>query len=216
MAQVTSPLKIAVVCANGNAGTLIVNEAIGRGHDVTAVVRGENKTAAPHALVKDVFDLTANDLAGFDCVIDAFGAWTPDTIPGITAAAKRLADLLEGTDVRLLVVGGAGSLIVDASTGLTLDATPDFPEDWKPLSAAHGDALADLRSRANLAWTYVSPAADFQATGERTGSYQLAGDLFTLSAAGASTLSYADYAIAMLDLIESGEHVGERVSVVSK
>lgn len=216
MAAATNPLKIAVVGANGHAGSLIVKEAVDRGHDVTALVRGENKSSAPHALVKDVFDLDATDLVEFDVVIDAFGAWTPETIDGITAAAKHLADLLEGTDARLLVVGGAGSLVVDAASGLTLDATPEFPEDWKPLSAAHGAALADLRSRAQLSWTYVSPAADFQAEGERTGSYQLAGDLFTLNSDGASTLSYADYAIAMLDLVESGEHVAERVSVVSK
>lgn len=211
-----SPKNIAVVCANGHAGSFIVAEAVNRGHNVTAIVRGENKSRASQALAKDVFDITKDNLSNFDVVVDAFGAWTPETIPGITAAARHLADLLEGTSTRLLVVGGAGSLIVDPESGLTLDATPEFPEDWKPLSAAHGRALEDLRNRENLLWTYVSPAADFQAEGERSGEYQLAGDLFTLNAVGASTLSYADYAIAMVDLIESGKHIGERVSVVSK
>ena len=65
-------------------------------------------------------------------------------------------------------------------------------------------------------WTYVSPAADFQADGVRTGTYTLAGEELALNAAGESTVSYADYAIAIVDLIESGEHVRERVSVVSK
>ena len=73
--------NIAVVAANGKAGQLIVKEAVNRGLDVTAVVRGENRTIAQHTIVKDLFDLTAADFAGFDVVIDAFGAWTPDTLP---------------------------------------------------------------------------------------------------------------------------------------
>ena len=72
--------SIGVVAANGKAGKLIVKEAVDRGFDVTAVVRGENKTNAQHAIIKDLFDLTADDLKGFDAVVDAFGAWTPDTL----------------------------------------------------------------------------------------------------------------------------------------
>lgn len=207
---------VAVVCANGKAGSPITRELVERGFTVTAIVREQNKSAAPQAIQRDAFDLTREDLVGFDVVVDAFGAWTPSTIPGITRAASHLADLLSGTDVRLVVVGGAGSLFVDAARTTTLDATPEFPEDWKPLSAAHGKALAYLQNASDLCWTYVSPAADFQADGERTGSYQLGGDEMLLNATGASTVSYADYAIAIADLIESGEHVGERVSVVSK
>lgn len=208
--------KIAVVCANGHEGSLIAKEAVDRGFDVTAIVRGENRSAAQHVLVKDAFEITAADVAGFDAVVDAFGAWTPETIPGITKAAGVLADAVAGTDTRLIVVGGAGSLFVNPEHTITVDMGPDFPEDWKPLSAAHGAALADLRSRTNVKWTYVSPAADFQADGERTGVYTLAGEELTLNAKGESTVSYADYAIAIVDLIESGEHVCERVSVVSK
>ena len=208
--------KIAVVAANGRAGQLVVKEATDRGFDVTAIVREENKTVAPHVIVKDALDLTAQDLAGFDAVVDAVGGWMPETIPAITEAAVHLADTLAGTDTRLIVVGGAGSLFVNPEHTVTVDMGPDFPEDWKPLSAAHGAALANLRQRKNVNWTYVSPAADFQADGQRTGAYTLAGEELTLNAAGESTVSYADYAIAIVDLIESGEHVRERVSVVSK
>ena len=80
-------MKIAVVCANGKAGRLIVKEALARGMDVTALVRGENRSDAKKVLIKDVFELTREDLAGFDAVVDAFGAWTPETIGGIPAAA---------------------------------------------------------------------------------------------------------------------------------
>lgn len=67
-------MKIAVICANGKAGRLIVQEALNRGLDVTAVVRGENRSAAGKAIMKDLFDLTAADLRGFDAVVDVFGA----------------------------------------------------------------------------------------------------------------------------------------------
>lgn len=209
-------LKIAVVAANGRVGTLVVKEAVERGFDVTAIVRGENKTAAQHILVRDALDLTASDLTDFDVVVDAAGGWMPETIPAITYVATHLADCVAGTPTRLIVVGGAGSLFVNPEHTATVDQGSDFPEDWKPLSAAHGEALANLRQRANVNWTYVSPAADFQADGARTGEYTLAGEELALNSKGESIVSYADYAIAIVDLIESGEHVRERVSVVSK
>ena len=209
-------MKIAVVCANGHAGQLITKEAVDRGMDVTAVVRGENKSVAPHAIIKDVFDLTSDDLAGFDAVVDAFGAWTPETIPGIPAAVKHLADIVAGADTRLLVVGGAGSLFVNPEHTVTVDMGPDFPEDWKPLSAAHGEGLADLRGRTDVKWTYISPAADFQADGERTGAYILGGEELRLSEDSVSEVSYADYAIAMVDEIEHGDHICQRISVVRR
>lgn len=74
-------MKIAVVCANGKAGKLIVEEALNRNMEVTAVVRNENKTAAPQAIVKDLSELSAEDLSGFDAIVDAFGAWTPKPYP---------------------------------------------------------------------------------------------------------------------------------------
>ena len=107
-------MKIAVVCANGRAGRLITEEALARGMDVTAVVRGENRTAAKKALVKDLFALTKEDLQGFDAVVDAFGAWSAEDVDGICKAVGRLCDLLSGSETRLLVVGGAGSLYVNA------------------------------------------------------------------------------------------------------
>jgi len=106
-------MKIAVVCANGKAGKLITEEAVNRGIDVTAVVRGENRTVAGKVLSKDLFELTPEDLKEFDVVIDAFGAWTEDTLPLHSTSLAKLCDILSGTDTRLLIVGGAGSLYVN-------------------------------------------------------------------------------------------------------
>lgn len=209
-------MKIAVICTNGKAGQLIVKEAIERGMDLTAVVRGENKSAADEAIVKDLFDLTKEDLKGFEAVVDACGAWTPETLDAIPNAVKKLCELLKGTDTRLLVVGGAGSLYVNKERTLTVADGKDFPDAFKPLASAHQTALNYLRNVKDVKWTYISPAADFQADGEKTGKYILAGEDFTLNAKSESIISYADYAIAMVDEIEKGNHICERISVVKE
>lgn len=208
--------KIAVVAANGKAGQLIVREAVERGNDVTAFVRSENRTVAENVVVKDIMDLTPKDLVGFDAVVDAFGAWTPETLPQHSTTLAHLCDILSGTDTRLLVVGGAGSLYVNSEHTMTVSETPDFLEIFKPLASAMAEALSDLRERDDVRWTYISPAGDFQAEGERTGEYILAGEELTLNDRNESIISYADYAIAMVDEIESGDHIQQRISVVCK
>ena len=207
-------MKMAVVCANGKAGKWIVKEAVERGLDVTAIVSGENRSAAKNALVKDLFDLTNADLKGFDVVVDAFGAWTPETLPLHSASLKHLCDILSGTDTRLLVVGGAGSLYVNPEHSAQVMDGPDFPEVFKPLATNMGKALDELRGRDDVKWTYISPAGDFQAEGERTGKYMQAGEELTLNGRGESIISYADYAIAMVDEAMSGNHIRQRISVV--
>ena len=207
-------MKIAVVCANGKAGQLIVKEALSRGLDVTAVVRGGNRTEASQVIQKDLYDLTAADLKGFDVVVDAFGAWTEDTLPQHSTSLKHLCDILSGTDVRLLVVGGAGSLYVNPEHTAQVMDGPDFPNVFKPLASNMGKALAELRERSDVKWTYISPAGDFQAEGERTGKYILGGEELTLNGRGESVISYADYAIAMVDEAVSGGHIRQRISVV--
>ena len=161
--------KIAVVAANGKAGRLVVKEAVERGMDATAFVRSENTTATQKTVVKDIMDLTAQDLAGFDAVVDAFGAWTPETLGQHSTTLEHLCDVLSGSQTRLLVVGGAGSLYVNPEHTATVSEGPDFPEMFKPLASAMAAALSDLRKRDDVNWTYISPAGDFQADGERTG-----------------------------------------------
>lgn len=208
-------MKLAVVCANGKAGLRIVEEAVSRGLDVTAVVREENRSAARAVIRKDLFDLTAADLAGFDVVVDAFGAWTSETLPLHSQSLAHLCDILSGTPTRLLVVGGAGSLYVNPEHTACVADGPDFPDAFKPLAAAMAQALAELCQRADVRWTYLSPAADFQPDGARTGSYTLGGEELTRNAKGESVISYADYAIAMVDEAVSGNHIQQRISAVS-
>lgn len=210
--------KVAIVCAAGKQGRLLVDEAVARGYDVTGFVRGNDKVANPEAktVVKDLFELTREDLIGFDVVIDAFGAWTSETLPLHRTSLKHLCDILSGTKVRLLVVGGAGSLYADPGHTVQVKDLESFPEMFRPLATNMGEALAELRERSDVQWTYLSPAGDFVADGERTGEYLLGGEEYFVNEKGESRISYADYAIAMIDEIENANHIRQRFSVIGK
>lgn len=209
-------MKIGVIAANGKSGKLITEEAVNRGLDVTAIVRKENKTVASQSIIKDIFDLTTEDLTPFDVVVDAFGEFREDKLHLHQDTIQHLSDILAHTNTRLIVVGGAGSLYVDDQLETQLYNTADFPEAFKPLATSQGKALDELRKRDDVRWTFISPAAEFIAEGKRTGDYILAGEQFTLNSKGESKISYADYAIALIDEATEGTHIQERISVVSK
>lgn len=206
-------MKIGVIAANGKEGRLIVKEALDRGMDVTAIVRSANKTEAKQVIQKDIMDLTKDDLKDFDVVVDAFGVWDEAKMYLHSVTLNHLADILSGSSTRLLVVGGAGSLYTDKTHSLKISETPDFPKEYLPVANGMGKALDELRKRNDVKWTYISPAAVFDPEGKRTGSYVLAGEEFTTNEKGESYISYADYAIAMVDEAEKGNHLGERISV---
>lgn len=209
--------KVAVVCAAGKEGRLLVDEALSRGYEVTGFVRNAAQINPKAKLVvKDLFDLTREDLIGFDVVIDAFGAWTSETLPLHRTSLKHLCDILSGTKVRLLVVGGAGSLYADPGHTVQVKDLESFPEMFRPLADMQGAALDDLRKRSDVLWTFLSPAGDFVADGERTGEYLLGGEEYFVNEKGESRISYADYAIAMIDEIENANHIRQRFSVIGK
>lgn len=208
-------MEIAVVAATGRVARKVIEEAANRGFQVTAFARKSAQIdGATKVVVKDIFDLQKSDLAKFDAVVDAFGAWTPETLSQHSSTLKHLCDILSGSNIRLLIVGGAGSLYVNKEHTSQVSDDPNFPDAFKPLAVAMAKALGELRTRNDVNWTYISPACDFQADGERTGKYILGGEELTLNPAGESVLSYADFAIAMVDEIASGKHFKQRISVV--
>ena len=94
-----------------------------------------------------------------------------------------------------------------------LKDTPSFPAEIQPLASAMGEALNLLKEAQNIHWTYISPAAMFDADGPATGHYEIAGEELTTNSQGDSYISYADYAVAMLDEVESNAHPNQRISV---
>ncbi|MBF4501550.1 NAD(P)H-binding protein [Savagea sp. SN6] len=206
-------MRIAVVGATGRVGRLAVDEGVRRGYDITGFVRDANKwLEAPVSLVeKDVLQLTKEDVESFDAVISAFGA-EPGKESLFADVATHFIEILQGTKTRLIVVGGAGSLLI----GNTMLAdTPDFPEAFLPTAKGHERALRIFEASAGIDWTYVSPGALFE-PGERTGHYATGGDEFFVNEAGESYASMEDYVLALYDEIENRQHVNERFSVVTE
>lgn len=194
------------------SGTACRQRGKGQRHGRQAFVRGENKTVADKVVVKDLFDITKEDLKGYDAVVDAFGAWKEEDLHLHSETLKHLCDLLSGSETRLIYVGGAGSLYV--APGKMLYQTPEFPDVFRPLASAQVKTYFELKERNDVKWTFVSPAADFRADGAGTGKYLLGGDQLIVGSKGESVISYADYAIAVVDEIEKGDHIRERISVV--
>lgn len=209
-------MNIAVIGATGKAGRFILKEAKGRGHEVTAIVRDAAKTDHDSIIEKDIFELRAADLESFDVVVNAFG-----TAPGQehkhVEAGRVLIDALKGNkNTRLIVVGGAGSLFVDEAKTTKLADTPEFPKEYLATAQNQGKNLEDLQQSEGLQWTFISPAAFFDPEGPRSGEYTVAGDVLTVNSEGNSYISYADFAIALVDEAEKAVHTNKRFSVVSK
>lgn len=211
-------MKIGIIGATGKAGNLILKEALKRGHGVTAIVRNSQKVENPDVpvLEKDVFSLGPEDLAPFDVVVNAFGVPPEKAEQHIEAGRLLINALKETPKTRLIVVGGAGSLFVDEARTTRLAETPEFPEAFKSIASGQSQNLADLESSEGIQWTFLSPAAFFDPEGRRTGRYQKGDDGFIVNSKGKSYISYADYAIALVDEIESGEHKNKRFTVVSE
>ncbi len=200
-------MKIAVIGASGNAGSRIVKEALQRGHEVTAIGPTEAKLKELGASAVKTGDVTnpgdlSGKLAGHDIVISSvrFVRYQPDDL--LTAIRKSGVS-------RLLVVGGAGTLRSPAG-GLVADG-PNFPEAAKPEAAAGAKVLDRLRAESEIDWTFLSPSAIFSA-GERTGGFRLGQDDL-LVADGKSSISFEDYAIALLDEAEKPKHSRQRFTV---
>lgn len=209
-------MKIAIIGANGKTGANLVNEALKQGYDVTAIVRNkEYKNASVKVVYKDVFELTKADLAGFDAVISAFAAWSEETFPLHKKVAAHLINLLEGTSTRLIVVGGAGTLLVDSKGTMLMD-TPDFPPEYMGVAKATAESYFELKGSANVLWTYVSPAGDYDANGARTGKYVLGNDHVILNSQNESYISYADLALAIIDELKNKKFIQKRFTAVGE
>lgn len=209
--------KIGVIGATGQAGSRIAQEAKTRGHEVVAIVRNTSKLTDPslNVIEKDIFELTSEDIKGFDVIVNAFGAPFGEEHLHVDAGNK-LIDLLKATpNTRLIVVGGAGSLFVDEEKQLRVVDTPNFPDLFKPTASNQLKNLLVLQDTKDITWTFMSPSANF-AVGERTGSYQKGLDHLLVNSKGESYVSYEDFAVAVIDEIEQPQHLNQRFTVVSE
>lgn len=200
--------KIAIIGATGRAGSQLLEEALRRGHTVTAIARNTDKLAArPGVTVKQVDALEADALqhavSGSDVVISAAHF---ATLP----ASAVLGPVKKAGVKRLLVVGGAGSLLLP--DGSRVIDSPGFPAEYKAEASAGAAFLDVLRQEQELDWTFLSPSALFEGT-ERTGQFRLGQDHLLVSDDGQSSISFADFAIAMIDEVETPKHSRQRFTV---
>ncbi|MFJ8235983.1 NAD(P)-dependent oxidoreductase [Ureibacillus sp. NPDC094379] len=208
-------MKVGVIGATGKAGQKVVQEALSRGLDVTAIVRDANKvTENITTIEKDVLSLTKQDVEGFDVLVNAFGAPLGKEEQHVVVG-KHLIEILEGTNIRLIVVGGAGSLFVDEAKSVRVVDTPEFPEMFVPTASNQLQNLLDLE-QSTINWTFLSPSAIFDPEGARTGKITLGKDHILVNSAGESYVSYADLAIALVDEIQHAAHVKQRFTVTSE
>ena len=129
--------------------------------------------------------------------------------------AAHLLNLLEGTSTRLIIVGGAGTLFVDSKGTMLMD-TPDFPPEYMGVARATAESYFELKGSANVLWTYVSPAADYDENGAHTGKYVLGGDDLILNSKNESYISYADLALAIIDELKNKKFIQKRFTAVGE
>jgi uncharacterized protein len=207
-------MKVAIIGASGFIGSAILNEALNRGHEVTAIVRNPEKIAVknPHLTVKKG-DVTnegevAALLAGNEAVISSYSAHDKATY------LKAIHAIIDGTKKagikRLIAVSGAGSL--EVAPGVQLLDTPEFPAAWKEGASATRDAFQVIKATNDLDWTVLSPAMMIE-PGERTGKFRLGKDQVVFNDKGESKISTADYAIALIDELEQPKHIQQRFTL---
>jgi putative NADH-flavin reductase len=201
-------MRVALIGASGRAGSEILKELISRGHEVTAVARND-RAIADHPLVTkvsaDVTDRNEIDraLRGHDTVISSarFSAISPGDL---------LWTLKRSGVERLLIVGGAGSL--NAAPGVRLLETPGFPDAYKPEALAGAAYLDALRAEKEINWTMLSPSASFF-SGRKTGTFRIGEDDLLTAADGKSSISFADFATALVDELETPRYPRARFTV---
>jgi uncharacterized protein len=211
-------MKLVLFGATGHVGHAILEEALARGHDVTAIVRDSSRIQKHHDklhVVTGTVEESAIWLAYAkyaDAVIASLSARRSGNFDEVPATAQKLLDTLNGTNVkRLLWVGGAASL--EVAPGVKVIDDPHFPEAWKPEAQGQARALEVFRaSKADVDWTYISPAKLIE-DGERTGKYRVGGEQLLVDDKGVSRITVADYAVALLDRLEKNDALRQRITI---
>jgi putative NADH-flavin reductase len=209
---------IAIIGASGQIGAFIRDEALARGHQVTAIVRHPEKitvqnpslTVVKADILKDKVEVLVK---GHDAVISAYNpGWSnPDIYNEQIKGYKAIISGVKKSGIkRLLVVGGAGTL--EVAPGVQLLDKASFPENIKGGVLATREVLYMLRKENELEWTFLSPPASI-APGERTGHYRVGKDQLLKNKEGESKISTQDYAVAMFDELEHPQHIRERFTV---
>jgi putative NADH-flavin reductase len=205
-------MNVVLYGATGRAGSRILTELQSRGHSVTAVARNIAQLPATVKARQDDLgnvDTIASIIAGADAVISAYAPPQDDTDALIGVTERQIAAVKKAGSMRLIVVGGAGSL--EVAPGVSLLASGHLPAEWIPIATSAAKSLKLLQA-SDINWTYLSPAAFFE-PGTRTGKFRLGTNDLVADAKGESRISMEDYAIALVDELEKPAHERSRFSI---
>lgn len=214
-------MKMMIIGVFGRAGRAIYREAIRRGHHVVGVAHRKHKRPViDQLLIKDISDISAVDVAKLDVVIDAVGAWSPQTEVVHTDGLAHVISLLKGTPTRYLKVGGANTLYTDQQHRHQLQELPRYyPLYMQGLCLAHSIGLQILKDSQDVSWTYVTPPYNFDPDGKTTGTYHVTGDEYfpqpDPSDGKNDYISYADYAKGLVDIAENHLYLGQQITLYS-
>ena len=212
--------KIVLIGASGYVGSAILNEALNRGHLVTAVVRHPEKITTIHKnLIVKQGDVSSDETLteickDADAVISAYnpGWMNPKIYEDTLSIYPKILEGVKKSGVkRFLVVGGAGSLFV--SPGIRLMDSGALPEAYMPGVKSLALFLLEILSKEKvLDWVFFSPAGILE-PGIRTNKFRLGKDDLIVDEKGESKISIQDYAVAMIDELENPAHHRERFTI---
>jgi hypothetical protein len=207
-------MHIALYGATGASGSRILAELLSRNHQVTAIVRNPARLPAQPGLAVAEGDVSSADaiaekIKGTDAVVSAYAPPADDTDQLVSATEQLITAVRQSRVPRLLVVGGAGSL--EVAPGVTVIDSGHLPAQWLPIAISHAKTL-DLLKKSDINWTYFSPAAFF-VPGERTGKFRLGTNQLIADEQGDSRISLEDYAIALVDELETPKHERSRFTI---
>ena len=210
-------MKIGIIGATGRAGRDIHAEATARGHEVVALVRDADRAvevlgADVTTMVRDAFEVTQQDLRGFDVVVNAFGT-TPDRSYRHVDLARHLVESADGLEPRLVFILGAGSLVTGEDRHQFIEDIARIPgaESWIAIPRSQLHQLEYLRAIGGANWVGISPSAVFE-PGPATAPV-IGRDELLVAPDGGSHTTTGTMAVAVLDEIENPQHANCRFTV---
>lgn len=219
-------MKLMVIGGFGRVGRLVVKDAQKARMDVTVVSlhrHDDVDLGSAKVLIKSITDLTAEDVSGYDAILDATAGWTAEAIPNIYGGLAHVLQLLDQANPdrqpQVLKVGGTNTLYINSEHTQTLQHYPNYYADkYADMCDAHQKALDIMRTYTKLAWTYLTPSYNFDKQGAYTGEYHIEGEEFTPVDGGDNGvddyISYADYAKATVDIIKDRQYLRQQITLV--
>lgn len=203
-------MKVVVFGGTGRTGSQVVQQALQRGWEVTALVRNPSALSVKHAQLRavqgDVMDAAAvaSAIAGQDAVLSALGQRRGSPKDLLTTAGRHIVAGMEKSKVRRLVtlLGAAVRMPGDPPLGFPLGLMFSMVGLMMPALGSDTNGHAKVVTESALDWTIFRPALIVDSP---TGRPVQASTSLKLGAS--SRIGTADLAKLMVDEVTKGEFV---------